>query len=58
MAKKTTHSAKFEDIKKWYNLTGPDGNRLWDAAKVKNAVTKGWITEKEYTEITGGDYVA
>lgn len=24
---------------------------------VNNAVTKGWITEEEYKEITGEDYV-
>jgi len=41
------HSAKFEQIKKWYD----DG--LWSKRAVKNAVKKGWITAEEYEEITG-----
>ena len=43
------HSAKFEKVKEYYN-TG-----LWSDTKVRNAVGK-WITEQEYTEITGKPY--
>lgn len=29
---------------------------LWNKERVKNAVMKGWISETEYTEITGEEY--
>lgn len=41
------HSAKFEKVKKYY-----DGD-LWTVEMVRNAVSKGWITEEEYEEIVG-----
>ena len=41
------HSAKFEDIKAWYEAG------IWKKKAVKNAVVKGWITTSEYEEITG-----
>ena len=44
------HSKKFDDIKMYY-----DTNR-WTLTMVQNAVVKGWITEDEYTEITGLEY--
>lgn len=52
MAKKkeVTHSPKYDKVKYYYD------NGFWDKNKVKNAVVKGWITEEEYTEITGDPY--
>lgn len=44
------HSQNFEQIKKWYELG------LWSEKRVKDAVIKKFITEKEYTEITGKEY--
>ena len=41
------HSPKFEKVKKHYD----DG--FWNKDMVRLAVTKGWITEAEFTEITG-----
>ena len=41
------HSKKFDSIKMYYE-TG-----RWTLTMVQNAVKKGWITEDEYTEITG-----
>ena len=46
----TAHSARYEQVKRYYD-TG-----LWDIAKIRNAVVKGWITADEYKEITGQDY--
>lgn len=37
--------SKYEMIKKWYDLG------LWSEKAVRNAVTKGWITEEQYKEI-------
>lgn len=50
------HSQKFEMILKYYNLFKPDGSRMWDESKVKNAVIKEWITSAEYEEIVGKSY--
>lgn len=44
------HSPKFEKVK-WYYDSG-----YWTAKMVRNAVTKGWITAEEFTEITGEEY--
>lgn len=44
------HSAKFEKVKGYY------GSGLWNETRVRNAVIKGWITTKEYKEITGNTY--
>ncbi|MCX4374590.1 MAG: XkdX family protein [Lachnospiraceae bacterium] len=49
------HSKKFDKVKNYYN-TIVNGERLWNEARVRNAVVKGWITEEEFNEITGGDY--
>ena len=49
MAKKK-HSPKFETVKKYYTMG------MWDIERVRNAVVKGWITEEEFTEITGEQY--
>jgi uncharacterized XkdX family phage protein len=43
-------SPKFNKVKEWYD-TG-----RWNDTMVRNAVVKGWITEDEYTEITGKEY--
>ena len=42
----------FERINKWYKLG------LWSKSMVKDAVVKGKLTEAEYKEITGEDYIA
>lgn len=44
------HSKKFDSIKMYYE-TG-----RWTLTMVQNAVVKSWITEDEYTEITGLEY--
>lgn len=43
-------SAYYSKVKKYYAMG------LWNLTRVKNAVTMGWITEEEYTEITGETY--
>ena len=43
-------SKKFATVKKYYD------KGLWNAHAVHNAVVKGWITEEEFTEITGQPY--
>ena len=43
-------STKFKTVQLYY-MRG-----MWDAGKVRNAVIKGWITEEEYTTITGEEY--
>lgn len=30
---------------------------MWTLTMVRNAVAKGWITEDEYTELTGEEYI-
>ena len=45
------HSKNFEKVRLYYQL------KLWDAARVRNAVGK-WITPEEYGEITGRVYDA
>lgn len=53
-AKVVEHSSNYEKVKRFYD------RKLWSKRKVKDAVThpKGnpWITEEEYTEITGEPY--
>ena len=44
------HSEKFEKVKRFYTL------KVWNETRVRNAVKMGWITEEEFTEITGNDY--
>lgn len=43
-------------VLKYYNTFKPDGTRMWDEEKVRNAVVKGWITPAEFEEITGEPY--
>ena len=45
-------SEKFETVKKYFDMG------FWDEAKVKNAVSREWITAAEYKEITGAAYKA
>ena len=40
---------RYEMIKKWY-IQG-----LWSEKAVRNAATKGWITEEQYREIVEGN---
>ena len=44
------HSANYEKVKNDYD------RGLWNLARVRKAVEKGWITEDEFTEITGQPY--
>ena len=44
------HSDNFEKVKRFYTL------KVWNETRVRNAVKMGWITEEEFTEITGKDY--
>ena len=44
------HSKKFEKVKTYYD------RGVWTIDMVRNAVVKGWITEEEFTEITGEEY--
>jgi hypothetical protein len=43
------YSENFEKVKSYYD------RGLWSIAKVRKAVGK-WITEEEFTEITGEDF--
>lgn len=42
--------SKYDKVKGYYEAG------LWDVKRVKNAVLKKWITETEFTEITGCEY--
>lgn len=43
-------SKKYKTVKKFYDAD------LWSIEMVRNAVVKNWITEEEFTEITGEKY--
>lgn len=43
------HSTNFDKVQTYYN------NGLWNESRVRLAVGK-WITEDEFTEITGSAY--
>jgi len=43
-------SSKFEKVKRYYD------EGLWNVARVRNAVVKGWITAEEFQIITGEPY--
>lgn len=43
-------SPKFQKVKNYYD------KGLWNIHRVHDAVGKGWITEEEFTLITGEDY--
>ena len=40
----------YQKVKEWYE------SGLWSEARVRQAVTKKWITKAEYKKITGEDY--
>lgn len=44
------HSNNYDKVRRWYNM------RMWNETRVRNAVRMGWITEEEFTEITGKAY--
>lgn len=44
------HSKNFNKVKTYYD------KGLWKISRVREAVVKGWITEEEFTEITGKPY--
>ena len=48
MAKKTTHSPKYDLVKSYYD------RGLWNADRVRRAVTCHWITQAECDEILSG----
>jgi hypothetical protein len=43
-------SEKFEKVKYYFD------HKHWTLKMVQNAVVKGWITEEEFTQITGLEY--
>ena len=43
-------SKNFEKVKYYYD------EGLWDIDRVRKAVDKGWITSKEFKEITNEDF--
>lgn len=43
-------SNKFEKVKSYYE------RGLWGISRVRDAVIKGWITAKEFEDITGEPY--
>jgi len=44
------YSPKYDKVKNYYD------KGYWTIDMVRNAVVKGWITEDEFTEITGEPY--
>ena len=44
------HSANFDKVKRYFTM------KLWSEARVRNAVSAGWISEVEFEEITGLAY--
>ena len=44
------HSKHYEKVKMYFDM------KMWNETRVRNAVAKGWITEAEFTEITGVAY--
>lgn len=44
------HSNNYDKVKRYYSL------KMWNETRVRNAVVMGWITEEEFTEITGLAY--
>lgn len=49
MAKTSTHSPRFETVKRYYDRA------LWNVTRLEAAVRCGWITEAEREEIIGGE---
>lgn len=46
----TEHSAKYSTVLKFFK------EGFWDEAKVRDAVSKGFITKSEFSSITGETY--
>lgn len=44
------HSAHYDQVKGYFSM------KMWNETRVRNAVKMGWITEAEFTEITGKEY--
>lgn len=44
------HSKNYDKVKKYYKMG------FWTEKMVRSAVVKHWITEEEFTEITGKDH--
>ena len=44
-------SAKYNTVKNFFD------KGLWNKNRVRNAVTKGWVTEEEYDMIINGEAV-
>ena len=44
------HSKNYNKVKRWYDMG------MWNETRVRNAVVMDWITEEEFTEITGQAY--
>ncbi len=44
------HSNNYDKVKSWYDM------KMWPESRVRNAVVMKWITEEEFTEITGKVY--
>ena len=44
------HSTHFNLVKRYYAL------KVWNEARVRNAVAMSWITQAEFEEITGKEY--
>ena len=49
-------SEHYEQVKYYYDNYTKGVAPSWDLARVRKAVAKGWITEKEFKKITGKDY--
>ncbi|MCD7764380.1 MAG: XkdX family protein [Lachnospiraceae bacterium] len=43
-------SSNYTKVRNYYRL------KMWSIDRVRNAVVTGWITEEEFTLITGEDY--
>ena len=45
------HSKNYSKVKRWFDM------KMWNENRVRDAVVKNWITESEFTEITGKEYL-
>lgn len=44
------HSSNYEKVRGYYSM------KMWNEARVRNAVKMNWITQAEFKEITGKAY--
>lgn len=44
------HSKNFYKVKSYYDM------KMWNESRVRNAVKMNWVTELEFTQITGKAY--